>query len=82
MPPTLEWDGSALVAVDQTLPGQVRVVRLTTVDQVVDAVRRLVIRGAPAIGVAGAFGVVIAARDHPAPSGGRRRRSSRPGRPR
>jgi methylthioribose-1-phosphate isomerase len=66
----LEWDGSALVAVDQTvLPAQVRVVRLATVDDVVDAIRRLVVRGAPVIGVTGAFGVALAARAHTRPGG-------------
>jgi S-methyl-5-thioribose-1-phosphate isomerase len=61
----LDWDGSAIVAVDQTaLPAEVRVVRLATVDGVVDAIRRLVVRGAPVIGVAGAFGVALAAQGH------------------
>ena len=35
--------------------------RLTTADEVVDAIARLAVRGAPAIGSAGAFGVVLAA---------------------
>jgi methylthioribose-1-phosphate isomerase len=39
--------------------------RLTTVDEVVDAIKTLAIRGAPAIGVSGAFGVVLAALAHP-----------------
>lgn len=46
-------------------------VRCDTVDAVIDAIRRLVVRGAPAIGVAGAYGVAIAARIHdPATDGG------------
>jgi methylthioribose-1-phosphate isomerase len=47
---------------DQTrLPREQVVLRCTTVDAVVDAIRRLVVRGAPAIGVAGAYGLVVAA---------------------
>jgi S-methyl-5-thioribose-1-phosphate isomerase len=65
VPRALDWDGSAIVAVDQTmLPAQLRVVRLTTVDEVVDAIGRLVVRGAPMIGVTGALGVALAGRHH------------------
>ena len=61
----LDWDGAAVVAVDQTaLPAQLRHVRLATVDDVVDAIYRLVVRGAPVIGIAGALGVALAARAH------------------
>jgi methylthioribose-1-phosphate isomerase len=67
----LEWDGSAIAVVDQTaLPAELRVLRLTTVDEVVDAIRRLVVRGAPVIGVTGALGVALAARTHRRPGGG------------
>jgi S-methyl-5-thioribose-1-phosphate isomerase len=66
----LDWDGSAVVAIDQTaLPAELRVLRLTTVDHVVDAIGRLVVRGAPVIGVTGAFGVALAARSHRRPDG-------------
>jgi S-methyl-5-thioribose-1-phosphate isomerase len=59
------WDRGAIVAVDQTaLPAELRYLRLTTVDEVVDAIRRLVVRGAPVIGITGAFGVALAARLH------------------
>jgi methylthioribose-1-phosphate isomerase len=66
----VEWRDGRLQVIDQTLlPGQLRVVELTTVAEVVDALRRLVVRGAPAIGVAAAFGVVLgvdqAVRDDP-----------------
>jgi methylthioribose-1-phosphate isomerase len=62
--PTVAWTGDAIEILDQTrLPDEVRVLRLTTVDAVVDAIRRLAVRGAPAIGVAGAFGVVLARGD-------------------
>lgn len=47
---------------DQTrLPGEVVHVTLTTWPDVVDAIKAMVIRGAPAIGVAGAMGVALAA---------------------
>ncbi|MCA2206385.1 S-methyl-5-thioribose-1-phosphate isomerase [Nocardia rosealba] len=62
---SLTWDDGALVTIDQRgLPHEVRELRLTTVDQVIDAITTLAIRGAPAIGIAGAFGVVIATRAH------------------
>jgi methylthioribose-1-phosphate isomerase len=66
----VEWRDGRLQVIDQTLlPGQLRVVELATVAEVVDALRRLVVRGAPAIGVAAAFGVVLgvdqAVRDDP-----------------
>jgi methylthioribose-1-phosphate isomerase len=58
--PTLNWTGDALEVLDQTrLPDEEVVLRLTTADEVIDAIRRLAVRGAPALGVAGAFGVVL-----------------------
>jgi len=60
-PPTLEWAEDHVRIIDQTsLPAEVRVVELRTVDDVVDAIGRLAVRGAPAIGACGAFGVVVA----------------------
>lgn len=60
---TIDWvDGCPLI-VDQTvLPDEVRFLSLSTVDLLIDAIRRLAIRGAPALGVAGAMGVALAAR--------------------
>ncbi len=59
-PPTVAWAGDAVEIIDQTLlPGALEVVRLDTVDAVVDAIRRLAVRGAPAIGGAGALGMVV-----------------------
>ena len=67
----VDWDGSAIVVVDQTvLPAEFRLLRLTSVDEVVDAIRRLVVRGAPVIGVTGALGVALAADVHRRPGGG------------
>jgi methylthioribose-1-phosphate isomerase len=63
---TVDWADGAVVIIDQTaLPATERVLRLSTVDEVVDAIVRLAVRGAPAIGVAGALGVALAARLHP-----------------
>ncbi|MGY0231783.1 S-methyl-5-thioribose-1-phosphate isomerase [Longispora urticae] len=62
MEQSLDWDAGGIIAVDQTaLPDALRILRLTTVDAVIDAIGRLAIRGAPAIGLAGALGVALAA---------------------
>lgn len=56
-------DTSTLRLVDQKLlPHQVRFVDLTTADAVAAAIADMTVRGAPAIGVAAAFGMVMAAR--------------------
>ncbi|TMQ99207.1 S-methyl-5-thioribose-1-phosphate isomerase [Actinomadura soli] len=60
---TIEWTGDALRLLDQTLlPARVEYAAVRDVDALVEAIRRLVVRGAPALGVAGAFGVAIAVR--------------------
>ncbi|TDB83338.1 S-methyl-5-thioribose-1-phosphate isomerase [Actinomadura sp. KC216] len=60
---TIEWTGDGLRLLDQTLlPARVEYTAVRDVDALVDAIRRLVVRGAPALGVAGAFGVAIAVR--------------------
>lgn len=57
------WRDGHIVALDQTaLPHQVSVLHLRTVDQLVDAIARLAVRGAPLLGVAGALGVALAVR--------------------
>lgn len=71
----LRWNEGALELLDQTrLPLEERWVRCETVDEVADAIRRLVVRGAPAIGIAAAYGLVIALLDggDPEPDSGRR----------
>lgn len=61
LPPTLTWDGDAVVLVDQRrLPGEVVMLRAATVDALCDAIAGLAVRGAPALGVAGALGVALA----------------------
>ncbi|HET6548139.1 MAG TPA: S-methyl-5-thioribose-1-phosphate isomerase [Solirubrobacter sp.] len=64
MRPAVTWTGEAIEIIDQTLlPAELRVLRLTTPDEVVDAIRRLAVRGAPALGVTGALGVLLARGD-------------------
>jgi methylthioribose-1-phosphate isomerase len=54
-----------LIVIDQrALPHELRRLRITRVDEVIDAIKTLAIRGAPAIGVSGAFGVALAASAH------------------
>ena len=66
---TLDWAGGAVEMVDQTvLPSDFRMLRIDSVPEMVAAIQRLSVRGAPAIGVAGAFGVALAVRAH-GPSG-------------
>jgi methylthioribose-1-phosphate isomerase len=62
----LRWldppDGPAIVLLDQTrLPAEETYLTCVDVPQLVDAISRLVVRGAPMLGVAGAFGVGLAA---------------------
>ena len=60
---TIEWTGSAMKLLDQTeLPAETVYVEITDEKQTHDAIRRLVVRGAPAIGVAAAFGVYLGVR--------------------
>ena len=60
---TIDWIDGAVVIVDQTaLPHELRTLRLTDVDELVDGIRRLAVRGAPALGAAGALGVLLAVR--------------------
>jgi methylthioribose-1-phosphate isomerase len=59
----LRWTGDALELLDQrVLPHETTWHRYTTAAAVADAIRDLVVRGAPAIGIAAAYGVVLAAR--------------------
>lgn len=66
----IRWTGEALEFLDQRkLPFQTEYVSCRTSDDVADAIRALVVRGAPAIGIAAAWGVVLAARDADATDG-------------
>jgi methylthioribose-1-phosphate isomerase len=65
----LWWDRGALALLDQrALPGRRVVRRLRSAREVADAIRTMVVRGAPAIGVAAAYGMALAARRREATS--------------
>ena len=58
---TIEWKDNSVIMIDQTkLPNSLEYVTYTDYNQVADAIRNLVVRGAPAIGVSGAFGLALA----------------------
>ena len=58
---TVEWKDNKVVMIDQTkLPNQLVFATYDDFNQVADAIRNLVVRGAPAIGVSGAFGLALA----------------------
>ncbi|HJJ97292.1 MAG TPA: S-methyl-5-thioribose-1-phosphate isomerase, partial [Methanocorpusculum sp.] len=61
---TIWWndENNSIMLIDQTkLPVELSVIEVTTVERLADAIRRLEVRGAPALGVAGAFGVALSA---------------------
>ncbi len=61
---TIWWndENSSVMLIDQTLlPTEYKVIEITEVSRLADAIRRLEVRGAPALGVAGAFGVALSA---------------------
>jgi methylthioribose-1-phosphate isomerase len=60
MLPTIEWRDDAVVMVDQRkLPGEEIYVHCKTVAEVAKAIKTMVIRGAPAIGVSAAMGLAL-----------------------
>ena len=61
---TLNWDpdNEVLTMIDQRqLPASLELITCSNYQEVAESIRNMTIRGAPAIGVAGAFGVVLAA---------------------
>jgi methylthioribose-1-phosphate isomerase len=59
---TIDWRDGDVVIIDQTaLPGELRQLVLHTPEELVSAIRRLAVRGAMALGVAGALGIALAA---------------------
>lgn len=61
---TLYWNGSSLELLDQRLlPGKIIYADCKTSVEVAGAITDMVVRGAPAIGVAAAYGIVLAARE-------------------
>jgi methylthioribose-1-phosphate isomerase len=66
----IRWQGDELELLDQrVLPFKEDYLRCRDSQQVSEAIRSLVVRGAPAIGIAAAFGVVLAAKGVDAPDG-------------
>jgi methylthioribose-1-phosphate isomerase len=60
----LRFEGGALLVLDQrALPEAERWIRCETVEQVADAIRTMAVRGAPAIGLAAAYGLALAPPD-------------------
>lgn len=60
LPKPIWLEGERVFLIDQTkLPAQVEILEIITEEEMWDAIKRLVVRGAPAIGLAGAFGVYL-----------------------
>ncbi|MBU1782253.1 S-methyl-5-thioribose-1-phosphate isomerase, partial [bacterium] len=61
---TLRWEEGLLKIIDQTkLPLEFTYIYCQKVKEVVESIKRLSVRGAPAIGIAAAYGVVIGANE-------------------
>jgi methylthioribose-1-phosphate isomerase len=63
---TIEWKGNRVRVLDQTrLPQEIRYLDCRNASEVAEAIRTMAIRGAPAIGVAAAMGIALAAKENP-----------------
>ncbi|HEX6382520.1 MAG TPA: S-methyl-5-thioribose-1-phosphate isomerase [Acidimicrobiia bacterium] len=61
IPRTVEWRDGAVRLIDQRLlPGKLRFLDCRTVDEVCEAISTLAVRGAPALGASGGYGVALA----------------------
>ena len=61
---TVEWTDAGVRFIDQTkLPTEETYVTCKTYEEVADAIRTMIVRGAPAIGVTAAMGVALGVRD-------------------
>ena len=59
--PPIEWAGDHIRIIDQTLlPAEVKFIEIRSASQAVDAIQRLAIRGAPALGAFGSLALVVA----------------------
>ncbi|MFP6581928.1 MAG: S-methyl-5-thioribose-1-phosphate isomerase [Candidatus Hydrogenedentota bacterium] len=64
--PTVTWENNELHIIDQTLlPTEYRVITLSTIQDVWDAIKQLQVRGAPAIGVCAALGIIVGINEKP-----------------
>ncbi len=62
---TVEWENGVVKMIDQTrLPQELVILDISDIPTLVAAIQRLSVRGAPAIGVAGAYGVALAVHLH------------------
>ncbi len=63
--PTIDYRRGAVEILDQTLlPGKTRTLRLRAPEDLEEAIRSLRVRGAPAIGIAAAYGLLLAVEEH------------------
>jgi methylthioribose-1-phosphate isomerase len=61
---TIEWKGDAVYFIDQTkLPGRLIIVKCSDYEELARAIENLKVRGAPALGVAAAMGIALAAKN-------------------
>lgn len=78
----LDDNDSAVVIIDQTrLPGTTEIIKLHTAQEIWDAIYLLKVRGAPAIGVAAAFGIYVLAKEIVREAGYRVETDAEDGRP-
>ncbi|HEV7863508.1 MAG TPA: S-methyl-5-thioribose-1-phosphate isomerase [Acidimicrobiia bacterium] len=71
IPRTVEWRDGAVRLIDQrALPGRLRFLDCRTVDELCEAISSLAVRGAPALGAAGGYGVALACATAGGGSGG------------
>ena len=63
IPPTIDWAGDRVRLIDQRrLPGELVMIDAATVDELCELIATMAVRGAPALGAAGAMGVALAHR--------------------
>ncbi len=61
---TIDWESEKnnIIMIDQTLlPGEYKVIECSTIESLCEAIKSLRVRGAPALGAAGGFGIALAA---------------------
>ena len=58
------WQHDRVLLIDQTrLPGEFHHIQIANYHQMAEAIKTMIVRGAPAIGVAAAYGMYLGARD-------------------
>ena len=80
LPRTIEWADGFVRLVDQRLlPGELVMLECRSVEELCEAIRTLAVRGAPALGAAGAMGIALAAATgEPLEGAAERLRATRP----